>query len=78
MNIEDVLLSILSFLILIIGGTIAYLLIFSGIKENTQHREAIRRCEEIGGIILDRTYTSGKTTGHSYTCIKKDVILNLD
>ena len=35
-------------------------------------------CESKGGIYLDRTYQSGKYTGHYYTCVKKDSIIELD
>ncbi len=41
-----------------------------------QQAEYQRRCEAIGGVVLDRTYTNGKSTGHNYTCVDAKIVLN--
>lgn len=35
-------------------------------------------CEQRGGILLQRTYQSGKYTNSLYTCIKKDVVIDYE
>lgn len=43
-----------------------------------QHRLDAIKCENRGGVQLDRTYTSGKSTGHIYTCVRSDIIVDTD
>lgn len=44
-----------------------------------QHRVDSINCERRGGIQLDRTYSYGKnSTGHMYTCVKKEMVIEND
>lgn len=40
--------------------------------------ERIYKCEKAGGVLLDRTYQVGKTTGHNYTCVDPSIIKDMD
>ncbi len=40
--------------------------------------ERIYKCEKAGGVLLDRTYQAGKTTGHNYTCVDPSIIKEMD
>ena len=40
--------------------------------------ERIYRCEKAGGVLLDRTYQAGKTTGHNYTCVDPSIIKDMN
>lgn len=57
-------------------GVGAVLIAIASYPKIVREQEAFKdQCEWQGGVVLDRTYVMGKTTGHKYTCIKKDVIL---
>lgn len=44
-------------------------------EDSNQHEADRLLCESKGGIQLERTYSQGRTAGHSYTCILREVVL---
>jgi hypothetical protein len=62
--------AILLFLIVI-----CTLIIIDVINGNNRVELWRQNCENKNGILLDRTYQYGKTTGHQYTCVKSNVII---
>jgi hypothetical protein len=44
-------------------------------RVRNEHNRQI--CEGKGGVYLTRTYQSGKMTNHTYTCVKKDTIIDM-
>lgn len=63
------------FLVLMVVMVIA---IVAALFHDVSHREdLVSRCESKGGVLLDRTYTMGKTTGHNYTCIQPGVLIDM-
>ncbi len=64
-------------LVVVFGSSIlllAFLITMSSWQEDKVAADR-SRCEAKGGIYLDRTYHSGKTTSHLYTCINKDIVI---
>lgn len=47
-------------------------------SDNKARDERIYKCEKAGGVLLDRTYQAGKTTGHNYTCVDPSIIKEMD
>ncbi len=64
-------------LAIVFGSSILLLafLIFMSSKQDEKVAADRIRCEAKGGIYLDRTFQSGKTTSHLYTCINKDIVI---
>jgi len=46
-------------------------------RDNDVRDQRVSKCESKGGVLLDRTYTMGKTTGHNYTCIQPSVLIDM-
>lgn len=58
--------------VVVILVVITILAAMHDVKTSNANRQA---CEEKGGVYLHRTYSSGKSTGTKYTCVRKDVII---
>lgn len=69
---------------LVVGVIVLFLTVVIGMAflfayEQNQYVGKLRKeCDGLYGELLDRTYRSGKTTGHNYTCINKKAIIDLD
>lgn len=65
-------------IIVIVGSSIAVILFISGLAYYFDGKvdESRQVCESKGGVLLDHTVQSGKTTNHYYTCVKKDIIID--
>lgn len=67
-----------------IAAIVAILAVLVGfvwwVSENaTQNDEAFRAaCAERGGVVLENTRVTGKTTSVSRACIKQDVLVNTE
>ena len=48
---------------------------FEAERVRNEHNRQV--CEGKGGVYLDRTYQSGRMTNHTYTCVKKDTIIEM-
>lgn len=57
---------------------IAVLVVWAVTTDNKSREERIYKCEKAGGVLLDRTYQAGKTTGHNYTCVDPSIIKDMD
>ena len=66
-----------AFLNIVFGSSILLLafLIYMSVKQEDKVAADRIRCEAKNGVYLDRTYRSGKTTSHLYTCINKDIVI---
>lgn len=53
---------------------LAFLIYLSDIQDEKVAADRIR-CEAKNGVYLDRTFRSGKSTSHLYTCINKDIVI---
>lgn len=62
-------------IIIVVAGTFAMLMVYSQESKIPLMQTA---CEQRGGILLQRTYQSGKYTNSLYTCVKKDVVIDYD
>jgi len=67
---KDLLIAAVIFVVVI--AIFAPVVYFSEVNIEKQRIE----CEKINGVLLDRTYQVGKSTGHNYTCVDKKMILN--
>lgn len=67
---DDFVYAILGAAVIIIGFAVYY------DYKNNNHEVYQAECEAKGGIYLHRTYTMGKNmTGHKYTCVKKEMVI---
>lgn len=52
-------------------------IIGDGVARHKQELAYQAKCEDLGGVVLDRTYPVGKGLAHEYTCAKKDAIIEV-
>jgi hypothetical protein len=65
----------------VVGAFVLFMIfaIFHVITVEAPERAAQHvRCVERGGVMLHRTWGSGKSQGSAYTCVKKDVIIEVE
>lgn len=65
-------------IILVMGTALGTFAILHAFSQESKIPEMLTACEQRGGILLQRTYQSGKTTSSLYTCIKKEVVIDYD
>ena len=68
---------VLGTLTVLLLGFLALMIYLSNYSDKARE-ERTYRCEKAGGVLLDRTYQMGKTTGHNYTCIDPSVLKDID